>query len=64
VIATALRETPPPVPPDVAAFIARLAEDGIIVTPGSGDPRELPRPIEVPGVSLSATVIEERYGGR
>ncbi|HYH83283.1 MAG TPA: hypothetical protein VEX86_26050 [Longimicrobium sp.] len=48
----------------MAAFIARLAEDGIIVTPGSGDPRELPRPIEVPGVSLSATVIEERYGGR
>jgi hypothetical protein len=63
-IATSLREPPPRVSPDVAALVARLAEDGITLTPGSGDLRRLAKPMRIKGVSLSDAVIEERYGYR
>lgn len=61
-MAQALRQCPRPVAPEIAALAARLAEDGVILTPGSGDVRDLPTPISIPGVTLSDAVIEERYG--
>jgi len=61
-LAGALRQVPRPVAPEIAALAARLAEHGIILTPGSGDVRDLPKPISIPGVTLSGAVIEERYG--
>ncbi|HET7460626.1 MAG TPA: hypothetical protein VFJ82_05245 [Longimicrobium sp.] len=60
--AEALRQEPCPVAPEIAALAARLAEHGMILTPGSGDVRDLPKPVTIPGVTLSDAVIEERYG--
>lgn len=61
-IAGALRQQLRPVAPEILALAARLAEDGIILTPGSGDVRDLPTPINIPSVTLSGAVIEERHG--
>lgn len=60
--AEALRQEPRPIAPEIAALAARLAEHGMILTPGSGDVRDLPKPVSIPGVTLSDAVIEERYG--
>jgi hypothetical protein len=61
-IAGALRQCPRPVAPEIAALATRLARRGVILTPGSGDVRDLPKPITIRGVTLSGAVIEERYG--
>ena len=58
-VITGMRRPTRPVPPDVLELAARLREDGITLTPGRGDPHDLPAPLDL-GWSLSDAIIEYR----
>src|SRR4051794_6728512 len=58
-IANGLRQPPRPIPPEVLELTARLNAAGLRVTPGTGDPRDLPIPLDL-GWSLSEAIIEYR----
>jgi hypothetical protein len=61
-VANGLLQPPRPIPPDVLELAARLREDGITLTPGTGDLRDLPEPLDL-GWSLSEAIIEYRRAG-
>jgi hypothetical protein len=52
---------PRTISPEEQAFLDRLRARGIVVTPSTVPPgHPLPQPIDLEGVSLSDTVLEER----
>jgi hypothetical protein len=57
-----MRRPTRPVPPDVLELAARLREGGITLTPGRGDPRDFPKPLDL-GWSLGDAIIEYRRAG-
>jgi hypothetical protein len=61
VLANGLSQPPKKIPDDVMKVVARMAEVGITVTPGTCDPRDLPEPVDL-GISLTDAILEERYG--
>jgi hypothetical protein len=60
-VASGLRQPARTVPAEELELAARLREDGILLTPGSCDLRDLPTPLDL-GWSLSEAIIEDRRG--
>jgi hypothetical protein len=61
VFATMLRTPPKPIPPETMEMVERLRAAGLHVTPGHGDLSHR-KPLDIPGISLTDAVLEERYG--